>query len=79
MQNVLSVQIKENSVLCVLSCMTNMQNFLGFHAECFGCLDQRKLSFVYPFMHDQHAECSRFLKKFEGKNSGETQTLILFL
>ena len=20
--------------------------FLGFHAECFGCLDQRKLSFV---------------------------------
>ena len=38
-----------------------MQNFMGFHAECFGCLDQRKLIFVYPFMHDQHAECSRFL------------------
>ena len=41
--------------------MLYMQNFLGFHAECFGCLDQRKLSFVYPFMHDQHEECSRFL------------------
>ena len=41
--------------------MKNMQNFMGFHAKCFGCLDQRKLSFVYPFMHDEHAECSRFL------------------
>ena len=38
--------------------MLYMQNFLGFHEECFGCLDQRKLSLVCLFMHDQHAEFS---------------------
>ena len=48
----------ENSIWCSIACMKNMQNFLGIHAECFGCLDQRKLSFVCPFMHDQHAEFS---------------------
>ena len=61
MQNVLGFYTKENSIWCSIVCMKNIQNFPGFHAECFGCLDQRKLSFVYPFMHDQHAECSRFL------------------
>ena len=30
MQNVLGVEIKENSVWCIIVCMTNMHNVLGF-------------------------------------------------
>ena len=52
-----------------------MDAFSGYNQNSMDPDDQEKTSFVTG----QGTYCYRVMKKFEGKNSGETQTLILFL